>query len=407
MWKWTDPDNIKAIILDVDSLDEAYLSFPYNQYIADVQLFFVKDNNSTCDKEVEVTEYIDTTTLLQDILIRSKCDSTSIISISNNPLFLKEMMQNHIGTILTCILAKDLLRNTPDFTDCTINSLPKILKGELYGYGAEVYATYGHGFPSMSLLKCKSQILLNDGTEREAIVFMGGRYYSEKHRYLLNDPLSYEVLNFKRNYTDSVDLFFDSVISFIRNYKAIDVLTYIPLKPKDINEKKYDRFRNLKLVNSSQNGIKLQQVLGFNKDFSQKGNDLYVRKEIVKGAFNVLSDIKGKNIIVIDDVYSTGSTIEEAIKTLYENGANKEFAVLLAVNQMTESNIEYQNLKCGECGNEMKLRKNKKGELFFGCTAYYRHKAISTTMDLKQGLNLLKDKNKLEVTNDRDLEDEY
>lgn len=36
MWKWTDPDNIKAIILDVDSLDEAYLSFPYNQYIADV-----------------------------------------------------------------------------------------------------------------------------------------------------------------------------------------------------------------------------------------------------------------------------------------------------------------------------------------------------------------------------------
>ena len=104
------------------------------------------------------------------------------------------------------------------------------------------------------------------------------------------------------------------MISFIRNYKAIDVLTYIPLKPKDIKRKKYDRFRNLKLVNSSQNGIKLQQVLGFNKDFSQKGNDLYVRKEIVKGAFNVLSDIKGKNIIIIDDVYSTGSTIEEPLK---------------------------------------------------------------------------------------------
>lgn len=117
--------------------------------------------------------------------------------------------------------------------------------------------------------------------------------------------------------------------------------------------------------------------------------------------------LKGKNIIVIDDVYSTGSTIEEAIKTLYENGANKVFAVLLAVNQMTESNIEYKNLKCKLCGNEMKLRINKKGELFFGCTAFYRHKAIPTTINLQQGLNLLKDKNKLEVTNDRDLEDEY
>ena len=181
-------------------------------------------------------------------------------------------------------------------------------------------------------------------------------------------------------------------------------MTYVPLKPK---ENKYDRFVGLKLEKNSKDGMKLQRVLEFNKNFSQKGNNFYRRKENVKGAFNVISDINGKNIIVIDDVYSTGSTIEEAIKTLYENGANKVLAVLLAVNQMTESNIEYQNLKCGECGNEMKLRKNKKGELFFGCTAYYRHKAISTTMDLKQGLNLLKDKNKLEVTNDRDLEDEY
>lgn len=404
MWKWTDPDNIKAIILDVDSLDEAYLSFPYNQYIADVELFFVKDNNSTCDKEIEVTEYIDITTLLQDILKDSKYNSTSIISISNNPLFLKEMMQNHIGTILTCILAKDLLRNTPDFTDCTINSLPKILKGEYSGYGAEVYATYGKEIPTMSFLKCEYEISLNDGTKREVIAFMGGRYYSDTHQYLLNDPLTRLVLNFKENYTKSVDLFFDAALCSLRKHESFDILTYVPLKPK---ENKYDRFVGLKLEKNSKDGMKLQQVLEFNKNFSQKGSNFYRRKENVKGAFNVLSDIKGKNIIIIDDVYSTGSTIEEAIKTLYENGANKVLAVLLAVNQMTESNIEYKNLKCKLCGNEMKLRINKKGELFFGCTAFYRHKVISTTINLEQGLNLLKDKNKLEVTNVRDLEDEY
>lgn len=404
MWKWTDPDNIKAIILDVDSLDEAYLSFPYNQYIADVELFFVKDNNSTCDKEIEVTEYIDITTLLQDILKDSKYNSTSIISISNNPLFLKEMMQNHIGTILTCILAKDLLRNTPDFTDCTINSLPKILKGEYSGYGAEVYATYGKEIPTMSFLKCEYEISLNDGTKREVIAFMGGRYYSDTHQYLLNDPLTRLVLNFKENYTKSVDLFFDAALCSLRKHESFDILTYVPLKHK---ENKYDRFVGLKLEKNSKDGMKLQQVLEFNKNFSQKGSNFYRRKENVKGAFNVLSDIKGKNIIIIDDVYSTGSTIEEAIKTLYENGANKVLAVLLAVNQMTESNIEYKNLKCKLCGNEMKLRINKKGELFFGCTAFYRHKVISTTINLEQGLNLLKDKNKLEVTNVRDLEDEY
>ena len=233
---------------------------------------------------------------------------------------------------------------------------------------------------------------------------MGGRYYSETHQYLINDPLSRLVLNFKENYTKSVDLFFDAALSSLRKHESFDILTYVPLKSK---ENKYDRFVGLKLEKNSKDGMKLQRVLEFNKNFSQKGNNFYRRKENVKGAFNVISDINGKNIIVIDDVYSTGSTIEEAIKTLYENGANKVLAVLLAVNQMTESNIEYKNLKCKLCGNEMKLRINKKGELFFGCTAFYRHKVISTTINLKQGLNLLKDKNKLEVTNIRDLEDEY
>lgn len=29
MWKWTDPQNIKMLILDADSLDDEYLSFNY------------------------------------------------------------------------------------------------------------------------------------------------------------------------------------------------------------------------------------------------------------------------------------------------------------------------------------------------------------------------------------------
>ncbi|WP_270742363.1 ComF family protein [Holdemanella biformis] len=404
MWKWTDPDNIKAIILDVDSLDEAYLSFPYIQYIPDVQLFLVQDENNTHDKEVEVKKYYDITNLLQDILADSNCDSTSIISISNNPLFLKDMMRYHIGTILTHNLAKDFLRNTPDFTACTINMLPKILKGEVSGYAAEVYATYGKTVPQMRLLKIENEISLSNGTNREVIVFIGGRYYSEKHHYLLNDPLSFDVLNFKRYYTYSVDLFFDAALYSLRKRESIDALTYIPLKP---GESKYDRFVGLKLEKNSIDGMKLQQILEFKKSFSQKGNNLSMRKENVKGAFNVISDVKDKNIIIIDDVYSTGSTIEEAIKTLYENGANKVFAILLAVNQMTESNIKYQNLKCRLCGKEMKLKMSKDGKLFFGCSAYNQHKELPPTIDLKHGLKSLKDKNKLEVTTVRDLEDEY
>lgn len=408
MWKWTNPQNIGVIILDTDSLDQDYLSFPYNTYLPHVQVFFVKDKYSPNPIEKEDITYFDITDLLQQILISSKCDSTSIISISNNPIFLKEMMQNHIGTILTSDLNKDFLKSLPDFTNCTIKLLPLVLQHKISGYGAEIYATYGEPHPRMSLLKCKSEILLNNGTVKEVHFFFGGRYYSERHQYLINDPLSYLVLKFKRQYIKAVDLFFDAAISYIRNNEHIDILTYIPLKPHDIATNRFDRFANLQLKSNSQDHMKLQSVLICHKDFSQKGNDLFVRRESVQDAFSVTVDVRGKSIIIIDDVYSTGSTITEAVKTLYESGAKKVIAVLLSVNQMTESFLRYQNLTCPICGNEMTLRMNNQtGKLFFGCKEYNLHPKISKTISIEEGLSQLKELNQLVMYNIVDLEDEY
>ncbi|MCX6737487.1 MAG: phosphoribosyltransferase family protein, partial [Candidatus Parcubacteria bacterium] len=41
-------------------------------------------------------------------------------------------------------------------------------------------------------------------------------------------------------------------------------------------------------------------------------------------------EIIGKNIILIDDVYTTGATLNEAAKTLKENGAKNIIGVTLA-----------------------------------------------------------------------------
>ena len=59
------------------------------------------------------------------------------------------------------------------------------------------------------------------------------------------------------------------------------------------------------------------------------------RIENVKGAFEINSDyfekIKDKNLIVFDDIVTTGSTINEVIRILKENGAGKILAVCLAM----------------------------------------------------------------------------
>ena len=58
------------------------------------------------------------------------------------------------------------------------------------------------------------------------------------------------------------------------------------------------------------------------------------RQENVKGAFTVkpshLTRVKGKNIVLIDDVLTTGATLHECAKTLMKTGASKVNVLTLA-----------------------------------------------------------------------------
>ncbi len=56
------------------------------------------------------------------------------------------------------------------------------------------------------------------------------------------------------------------------------------------------------------------------------------RKENIKSAFSIKSaeDIKGKKIFLIDDVFTTGSTVEECAKILKEAGAQEVWAITIA-----------------------------------------------------------------------------
>lgn len=65
------------------------------------------------------------------------------------------------------------------------------------------------------------------------------------------------------------------------------------------------------------------------KTNSQNGLSTKGRARNVQGAFSVKGDIKGKNIILIDDVYTTGSTLDACAKALKKAGAKKVIAIAL------------------------------------------------------------------------------
>jgi len=65
---------------------------------------------------------------------------------------------------------------------------------------------------------------------------------------------------------------------------------------------------------------------------TQTGLHKIERKQNIKGAFEVSDKklIAGKNVILVDDVYTTGATINECAKTLIKAGAQKVTVLTLA-----------------------------------------------------------------------------
>lgn len=66
---------------------------------------------------------------------------------------------------------------------------------------------------------------------------------------------------------------------------------------------------------------------------TQVGLSKDARRENIKDAFNLNGnrDIKGKNLILVDDVFTTGATMAEACKVLKKAGAGGVWAMVLAL----------------------------------------------------------------------------
>ena len=59
------------------------------------------------------------------------------------------------------------------------------------------------------------------------------------------------------------------------------------------------------------------------------------RSDLINGAFVIENRecVNNKNVIIIDDVFTTGATINECSKVLKLNGARSVVAVVLAITQ--------------------------------------------------------------------------
>lgn len=133
------------------------------------------------------------------------------------------------------------------------------------------------------------------------------------------------ILSFKYN----IDFTAGEVLVKLAEKKVFAIsreyyLTFIPISKERLKHYGFNQCKYLAEEIAFRNGFKVVDTLEKIKDTKvQKTLNKDERVINISGAFGVKdkTEIKGRKFILIDDVITTGATINEGVKVLIENGA--------------------------------------------------------------------------------------
>lgn len=111
--------------------------------------------------------------------------------------------------------------------------------------------------------------------------------------------------------------------------EGFDVIIPVPLHIKRLRERGFNQSLLLSRAVGKRHGITVDRFALKRVRWTEPQVTLSKkeRKINVNGAFEVHGDVRGKNILLIDDVYTTGATVGECSRVLRKKGA-KTVAVL-------------------------------------------------------------------------------
>lgn len=113
---------------------------------------------------------------------------------------------------------------------------------------------------------------------------------------------------------------------------GIDVIIPVPLYWKRLNWRGFNQAEEMANILGKRFNLPVDSFLKRTKNTLQQARikDKRERTSNLKNAFKVLGDVKGKNILLVDDVYTSGATMKECVKVLRKAGISKVYGLVLA-----------------------------------------------------------------------------
>lgn len=277
----------------------------------------------------------------------------------------------------------------PDYICHDVKALDDIITGKNGGFFAEAIME--------NEIKDKYFYLLKNNCEVDGKVFpiwAGGRYFAQGTAQAHYHLLSSKIISNKRDGREFISfskIFYKMITNYI-NLNENLVVTAVPPKPG-----KKNRFNRV-LDNICQH-LKIENGINYlycNEDYgNNKIRGAQDRIKSLDGVFSLAHNVnvKGRDVVIIDDVLASGATIKEIAKILFEAGVNSVTAFVIGINQLTSQwrNVRFIPLKCPICGGELNLRINNRNLTpFYGCENYPN---CRYTMNYDDGYKKIKEQN--------------
>ncbi|MBP8968410.1 MAG: hypothetical protein KBG42_03915 [Lachnospiraceae bacterium] len=318
-----------------------------------------------------------------EVLDKLGIQATELVYVSRKIGFLRNAMSFIGGTAwITDEISYEEASTAPDLICRSIDVLSKCLEEGVEGFFGEVVV-----YPDPS--RHAGMIIPAEFESDQGIVpmYMLGRYFGYTHYMSQLHPYSSAIYLNKKEGSKSYgtytaifrDLISAAVSRVIDNYK-IDGICAVPPRPGKAN-----RFTGILDTVSREYGLEnYGPLLICEKDYpSQKSLSYQERQENIRGVFSFGCRLHGESIIIVDDIITTGATMNECINTLYDAGAGEIYIVVLAVNQQGTnywSSNEIQ-VSCPHCGSKMHLLINSGSKGFF----YSCYECRRSTMNFSDG----------------------
>lgn len=121
--------------------------------------------------------------------------------------------------------------------------------------------------------------------------------------------------------------------TYLDSNTEVDVVTFVPMPKERQNERGYNQAEEIAKEFSSISGIPCVGLLKrtkYTKNLARMNKE--ERKNAIADSFEVVSkeDVKGKKILLIDDVFTSGATTNECSKTLKKSKAEFVFILTFA-----------------------------------------------------------------------------